>query len=45
MAFAPSIAWLFVAQALAGLFGATPAHGGAYLADISSRRTGHGASA
>jgi DHA1 family tetracycline resistance protein-like MFS transporter len=35
MAFAPSIAWLFVAQALAGLFGATPATAGAYLADIS----------
>jgi len=35
MAFAPSLVWLFVAQALTGLFGATPATAGAYLADIS----------
>jgi DHA1 family tetracycline resistance protein-like MFS transporter len=35
MAFAPSLAWLFLAQALAGLFGATPATAGAYLADVS----------
>jgi DHA1 family tetracycline resistance protein-like MFS transporter len=35
MAFAPSLLWLFVAQALTGLFGATPATAGAYLADIS----------
>jgi len=35
MAFAPTLAWLFVAQALTGLFGATPATAGAYLADIT----------
>lgn len=35
MAFAPTILWLFVAQAITGLFGATPATAGAYIADIS----------
>jgi MFS transporter, DHA1 family, tetracycline resistance protein len=35
MASAPSLTWLFVAQGLAGLFGATPATVGAYLADIT----------
>jgi DHA1 family tetracycline resistance protein-like MFS transporter len=35
MAFAPSIFWLFVAQAITGLFGATPATAGAFIADIS----------
>jgi DHA1 family tetracycline resistance protein-like MFS transporter len=35
MAFAPSLRWLFVAQAITGLFGATPATAGAYIADIS----------
>ena len=41
MAFAPSIHWLFAAQAITGLFGATPATAGAYIADISQaeRRT------
>ena len=37
MAFAPNLAWLFVAQALTGLFGATPATAGAYIADITNR--------
>jgi len=36
MGFAPSLGWLFVAQAVAGLCGATPATAGAYLADIST---------
>ncbi|MCC7462416.1 MAG: TCR/Tet family MFS transporter [Gammaproteobacteria bacterium] len=36
MGFAPSLAWLFVAQAVAGLCGATAATAGAYLADISN---------
>lgn len=35
MAFAPSLAWLFFAQALAGLFAATPATAGACLADVT----------
>ncbi len=35
MGFATSIAWLFVSQALAGLFGATIATAGAYLADVT----------
>ena len=35
MAFAPAIGWLFVAQGLAGMFSATTATAGAYLADIS----------
>lgn len=38
MAFAPSLAWLFAAQALTGLFGATPATAGAYIADITSKK-------
>lgn len=36
MGFAPSLGWLFLAQAVAGLCGATPATAGAYLADIST---------
>jgi DHA1 family tetracycline resistance protein-like MFS transporter len=36
MGFAPTLAWLFVAQVLTGLFGATPSTAGAYLADISA---------
>ena len=36
MGFASSLAWLFVAQAIAGLCGATVATAGAYLADIST---------
>lgn len=35
MAFAPTLAWLFVAQALAGIFGATPSTAAAYIADVS----------
>jgi DHA1 family tetracycline resistance protein-like MFS transporter len=35
MGFANSLVWLFAAQALAGLFGATPSTAGAYIADIS----------
>ena len=35
MAFSPSLPWLFVSQALTGLFGATPATAGAYLADVT----------
>jgi DHA1 family tetracycline resistance protein-like MFS transporter len=35
MGFAPTMAWLFFAQALTGLFGATPSTAGAYVADIS----------
>lgn len=35
MSHAPSLAWLFVAQGLAGLFGATTATAGAYLADVT----------
>lgn len=43
MALAPTLTWLFVAQLLTGLFGATPATAGAYVADISSpaERTRH----
>ncbi|MAX42217.1 MAG: tetracycline resistance MFS efflux pump [Alteromonadaceae bacterium] len=37
MGFAPSIEWLFLAQALAGLFGATPAVAGAFIADITPK--------
>ena len=36
MGFAPTLTWLFVAQVLTGLFGATPSTAGAYLADISA---------
>jgi DHA1 family tetracycline resistance protein-like MFS transporter len=36
MGFAPSLGWLFAAQAVAGLCGATAATAGAYLADIST---------
>jgi DHA1 family tetracycline resistance protein-like MFS transporter len=36
MGYAPSLAWLFVAQVLTGLFGATPSTAGAFLADIST---------
>lgn len=36
MGLAPSIGWLFAAQALAGLFGATPAVAAAFMADITS---------
>ncbi len=35
MALAPSLAWLFLAQALTGLFGATPSAAGAYVADVT----------
>lgn len=35
MAQAPSLAWLFLAQGLAGLFGATTATAAAYLADVT----------
>ena len=35
MGFARSIAWLFLSQAFAGLFGATLATAGAYVADIT----------
>jgi DHA1 family tetracycline resistance protein-like MFS transporter len=35
MAFAPTLAWLFVAQGLAGIFGATPSTAAAYIADVS----------
>jgi len=35
MAVAPSLAWLFLAQLLTGIFGATPATAGAFIADIS----------
>ena len=35
MSHAPTLAWLFVAQGLAGLFGATTATAGAYLADVT----------
>lgn len=36
MGVAPTLPWLFVAQVLTGLFGATPATAGAYIADISA---------
>jgi len=36
MGLAPTLPWLFVAQVLTGLFGATPATAGAYIADISA---------
>jgi DHA1 family tetracycline resistance protein-like MFS transporter len=36
MGFARSLPWLFAAQALAGLFGATQSTAGAYIADISA---------
>ena len=35
MGFAPSLAWLFLAQVLTGLFGATPATAGAFIADVT----------
>jgi DHA1 family tetracycline resistance protein-like MFS transporter len=35
MGIAPSIGWLFVAQALAGVFGATFSTAGAYIADVT----------
>ena len=35
MAFAPTLAWVFIAQALAGIFGATPSTAAAYIADVS----------
>ena len=43
MAAAPSIGWLFVAQLLTGIFGATPATAGALIADITppAQRTGN----
>jgi DHA1 family tetracycline resistance protein-like MFS transporter len=34
MGFAPNLTWLFIGQALAGLFGATPTTATAYIADI-----------
>lgn len=36
LAFAPSLAWLFVGRALAGLTGATLTAGNAYIADVST---------
>jgi MFS transporter, DHA1 family, tetracycline resistance protein len=43
MGFASSLTWLFVAQLLAGLFGATPATAGAFIADVTKpeERTAH----
>jgi MFS transporter, DHA1 family, tetracycline resistance protein len=43
MGFAPSLSWLFVAQVLTGLFGATPATAGAFIADVTepAERTAH----
>lgn len=35
MGLAPSLAWLFIAQALAGLFGATHSAAAAYISDIT----------
>jgi MFS transporter, DHA1 family, tetracycline resistance protein len=35
MGIAPTLAWLFAAQLLTGLFGATPATAGAYIADVT----------
>jgi len=35
MGLAPTLAWLFGAQLLTGLFGATPATAGAYIADVT----------
>jgi MFS transporter, DHA1 family, tetracycline resistance protein len=35
MAAAPSLVWLFVAQLLTGIFGATPATAGAFIADTT----------
>lgn len=35
MGFASSLAWLFLAQLLTGLFGATPATAGAFIADVT----------
>ncbi len=35
MSFAPTLAWLFLAQALAGAFGATHSTAAAYIADVS----------
>lgn len=36
MGLAPTLGWLFVAQALAGLFGATVGTAGAYIADTTA---------
>lgn len=43
MGFAPSLLWLFIAQVLTGLFGATPATAGAFIADVTrpEERTAH----
>jgi len=43
MGFAPTLAWVFAAQLLTGLFGATPATAGAYIADVTpqAERTRH----
>jgi DHA1 family tetracycline resistance protein-like MFS transporter len=43
MGFAPSLTWVFAAQLLTGLFGATPATAGAYIADVTpeAERTRH----
>jgi DHA1 family tetracycline resistance protein-like MFS transporter len=38
MGFAPSLAWVFAAQLLTGLFGATPATAGAYIADVTPEK-------
>ena len=40
LAFAPTIAWLFVGRAIAGLFGASFTTASAYIADISTPKTG-----
>lgn len=43
MGLAPNLFWLFVAQSLTGLFGATPSAAGAYIADVTepADRTRH----
>lgn len=43
MGFAGSLVWLFAAQVLTGLFGATPATAGAFIADVTrpEERTAH----
>jgi MFS transporter, DHA1 family, tetracycline resistance protein len=43
MGLAPNVIWLFVAQSLTGLFGATPSTAGAYIADVTepADRTRH----
>ncbi len=38
MGFAPTLIWVFAAQLLTGLFGATPATAGAYIADVTPEK-------